>query len=139
MTSLHADDSESSPQALGASPNRILDFTGHSSQASAPEQAHSGLESEPLAVDIGSSRNTSAEGLKCPVTSSFSHPEQQASGVLRLFKVHLVLCNRVKWGPRKDILAPHMSFRVILLDASSEDGHACVHLVTAWLLIIMWH
>jgi len=91
MISLHADDSESSPEALGASPKRILDFTGHSSQASAPKQAHGGHKSEPLAVDIGSSRNTSAEGLKCPVTSSFSHPEQQASGMMKVCQAHLVL------------------------------------------------
>ena len=79
----HADDSESSPEALsGSSPKRILDFTGQTAQASAPEQAQgSTQESEPLAEDIGSSRNV-VEGLKCPVTSSFSHPEHQAPGTV---------------------------------------------------------
>lgn len=75
-----ADDSESSPEALsGSSPKRILDFTGKSSGASAPEQAHKGHDAEPLAADFEISRNTSIEGISCPITSSFSEQAPAAS------------------------------------------------------------
>jgi hypothetical protein len=77
---LCADDSESSHEALsGSSPKRTLDFTGQSSGTSAPKQAHEGHDVEPLAADFEISRDTSTEGISCPITSSFIEQASAAS------------------------------------------------------------
>ena len=79
-----ADDSECSPEALaGSSPKRILDFTAGESPAPS-EQAPEGAQQqqEPLASDFHGSGAISLEGLRCPVTSSFSMPEQQQAAHL---------------------------------------------------------
>ena len=79
-----ADDSECSPEALAdSSPKRILDFTAGESPAAseqAPEAA--AQQQEPLASDFHGSGAISLEGLRCPVTSSFSMPEQQQAAHL---------------------------------------------------------
>ena len=79
-----AEDSECSPEALaGSSPKRILDFTAGESPAPS-EQAPEGAQQqqEPLASDFHGSGAISLEGLRCPVTSSFSMPEQQQAAHL---------------------------------------------------------
>ena len=73
-----ADGSECSPEALaGSSPKRILDFTAGESPAASEQAPNAAQQQEPLASNFHGSGAISLEGLRCPVTSSFSMSEQQ--------------------------------------------------------------
>lgn len=91
-------------------------------------------ESEPLAEDISSSTNTSAEGLKCPVTSSFSHPEHQAPGTALNTYISRNLCLQQSSTNFKDSSSedPAGLCRGIRNDISGSPAGAGFWIRTMW-------